>query len=129
MGTVPLEAGRVACCRKVTRARHSPRDLGKVYPRVDGYRQAGGLGRRVGRVDDRGLGFDSTGIQVACNPSAREAGWGAVVGPGAEENEGMAKEDWLGIADQPYLQEHPMVQWVIQKSAALPVVAVELYHQ
>lgn len=129
MGTVPQEAGRVAYCRKVTRVRYSPRDLGKVYSHVDDYMQAGALGRRVGRADDRVLGFDSTDTQVACSPSAREADWGAVVGPGAEEAEGMAWEDWLGIVDQPYPQEHPEVQWVNQKSGALPVVAVELYHQ
>ena len=129
VGTVLQEAGRVAYCRKVTRARHSPCDLGKVCPRVDDYMQAGALGRRVGRADDRVLGFDNTDIQAAYSPSAREADWGAVVGPGAEEAEGMAWEDWLGIVDQPYLQEHPEVQWVNQKSGALPVVAVELYRQ
>ena len=119
----------VAYCRKVTHARHSLRDLGKVYPHVDGYTQAGALGRRVGRADDRVLGFDSTDIQAACSPLVREADWDAVVGPGAEESERMAWEDWLGIVDQPYLQEHPEVQWVIQKSEALPVVVVELYRQ
>lgn len=129
MGTVPQEADRVACCRRATRARHSRRDLGKVYPHVDDCMQAGALGRRFGRADDRVLDFDSTGIQVACSPSAREVDWGAAVGPGAEEAERMAWEDWLGIVDQPYLQERPEVPWVIQKSGALPVVAAVLYRQ
>ena len=127
--TVPLEVDRVARCHKVTRARHSRRDLGKVYPRVDGYMQAEVLGHRVDRADDRVPGFDNRDNRLACSPSALEAGWGAVVHPDAEEAEGTALEGWLGIADQPYLQEHPEVHWVIQKSGALLVVAVELYRQ
>lgn len=91
MGTVLLEVGRGACCRKVTRARHSRRDLGRAYLRVDDYKQAGALGRRSGRADDRVPGFDSTHNPLACNPLAREAGWGAaVVDRDAEEAEGKA---------------------------------------
>lgn len=129
MGTVPLEVDRVACCRTVTRARHSRRGLGKVSLHVDGCMQAEALDRRIGRADDRVPDFDSTDTQLVCSPSAREADWGAVGGPGAEEAEGTAEEDWLGIVDQPYLRGYPEVQWVIQKSEAFLVVAVELYHQ
>lgn len=90
VGTVQVEVGRVVCCRKVTRARHSRRDLGRVYLRVDGYTQARALGRRGGRADDRVPGFDSTDNPVACNLLAREAGWDAAVDPDAEEAEGTA---------------------------------------
>lgn len=88
--TVPWEFGRVASYRRVTRARHSRCDLDKVYLRVDGYMQEGGLGRRVGRADNGVSGFDSTDNQLACNPLAREAGWGAAVDPDAEEAEETA---------------------------------------
>ena len=90
MGTVLPQVGRVACCHKVTHARHSPRDLGRIYFRVDGYMEARALGHRVGREDDRVPGFDSTDNQMACSPLAREAGWGAVVDPGADEAEATA---------------------------------------
>lgn len=85
-----LEVGKVACCHKATRAQHSPHDLGKVYQGVDGYMQAGDLGRRVGRTDDKVPGLDSTDIQVACSPLAREDGLGAVVDQGAEAAEWTA---------------------------------------
>ena len=129
MGTVPLEVGRVACCRTVTHVRHSPCGLGKVSHHVDDYMQVEALGRRTGKADDRVPGFDSRDSRLACSPSVREAGWGAVVDPGVEEAEGTAEEDWPGIVDQPYLQEHPEVQWAIQKTGAFLAVAVELYHQ
>ena len=129
VGTVPLEVGRVACCRTVTRVRHLPCGLGKVSLHVDDCMQVEALGRRAGKADDRVPGFDSRDIRFACSPLVREADWGAVVDLGVEEAEGTAEEDWLGIVGQPYLQEHPEVQWVIQKSGAFLLVAVELYHQ
>ena len=46
--------------------------------------QAEAPGRRVGRAGDRVPDFDNTDNQLACSPSALEAGWGAVVDPGAE---------------------------------------------
>lgn len=85
-----LKVDRAVRCRTATRVRHSPRDLGKVYLRVDGYMQVETLGRRVGRLGDRVLGLDNKENQLARNPSALEAGWGAVVDPGAEEAEGTA---------------------------------------
>ena len=92
MGTVPPEAGTVACFRKATHARRLPRDLGNVYPHVDGYTRARVLGRRVDKADDKVSGLDSKDNHVACNLSAQEAGWGAVV-PDVEEVEGTAKAD------------------------------------
>ena len=93
MGIVPPEAGTVARFRKANHARRLPRDLGNVYPRVDGYTQARVLGRRVDMADDRVSGLDSTDTQVACTLSAQEAGWDAVVGPDVEEVEGTVKAD------------------------------------
>ena len=88
--TVPLEVDRLACCRTVTRARHSRGGLDRVFLRVDDYTQAGALARRVGRAGDRVPGSDRTGTQLACNPSALEGGWDAAEEPGAEEAEAMA---------------------------------------
>ena len=89
-GTVPLEVDRLACCRTVTRARHSRGGLDKVFLRVDDYTQAEALVRKVGRVGDKVPGSDSTGTQLACNPSALEVGWDAAEEPGAEEAETRA---------------------------------------
>ena len=89
-GTVPLEVDRLACCRTVTRARHSRGGLDMVFLRVDGYTQAEALARRVGRAGDRVPGSDSTGTQLACNPLALEGGWEAAEQPGAEEAEATA---------------------------------------
>ena len=129
MGTVPPEAGTVACFRKATHAQRLPRDLGNVFPHVDGYTQARVLGRKVDKADDRVSGLDSKDNHVARSLSEQEAGWDAVVSPDVEEVEWTAKADWPGIVDQICLQEHPEVQWVIQKIGAFPAVAVGLYHQ
>ena len=74
--------------RTVSRARHSPHDLDKVYPGVDGYMQVGALGRTAGKTDDRVPGLDSKDIRQAYRPLAREDGLGAVVDQGAEAPEG-----------------------------------------